>query len=611
MKETIRGYAIGLAFVLIASVSMAQDFVGEWRADTPQGEMVLTIAKGADNVIEGTMAGGWWTGENKLNFADFVDGKLSVSSEFEFNGEDLTIWYSGLLEGDTLNGSIKVGDFGEFLLIAKRTVDEPPSGNPSYKKPKESYGQPKNARIEGTWTPQDVVGYWRADTPQGVMTIVITMGADGQLEGTMDGGWWKGVNKLTEVNFENGKFSVVNEFEFSGEEMTILYDGVLEGHSIDGILRTGDFGQPITKFHRSPADPTSTKGGSGVSAVAGNWNISVRSPEGPREIVLALSEVGGKLTGTWRGSEGVIPIENAHYDDGALTFDIKFKSPAGGSLGLSFEGRVFEDSFYGALSSPMTRGERTSASFAFNKAELDLWYDKMSEGNADKKTLKAGDPSIDSLTTDRKMGKQVSAEGVWEISYKRGQKTQKATLEISSLTRWNKLKGTWITDHGSTEMINLDDSGGVLSFSRHIEIDGRTLDFTYFGAIQGDSIRGAMTSKRFGEHPFQGTRVSGVRKKSEFTMAVGNWYFMIDTLQGSHEAEFKLSEVDGHLAGSWKGAQGVIPIENIEYLDGVTWFDIKIDSPAGPLFVSYEGEFFFSSFFGRLTTSIMRGERTR
>ena len=40
MKETIRGYVIGLASVLIASVSMAQDIVGEWRADTQQGEMV-------------------------------------------------------------------------------------------------------------------------------------------------------------------------------------------------------------------------------------------------------------------------------------------------------------------------------------------------------------------------------------------------------------------------------------------------------------------------------------------------------------------------------------------------------------------------------------------
>ena len=116
-----------------------------------------------------------------------------------------------------------------------------------------------------------------------------------------------------------------------------------------------------------------------------------------------------------------------------------------------------------------------------------------------------------------------------------------------------------------------------------------------------------MRSKRFGEHPFQGTRVSGVSN----TMAVGNWYFMIDTPQGSHEAKFKLSEVDGHLAGSWKGAQGVIPIKNIEYLDGVAWFDIKIDTPAGPMFVSYEGTFFSTSFFGKLTTSLIRGDRAR
>jgi hypothetical protein len=611
MNKANRGYAIGLASVLIASVSMAQDIVGEWRADTPQGEMVLTIAKGADNAIEGTMAGGWWTGENQLNSAEFTDGKLSVSSEFEFNGEDLTVWYSGLLEGDSLNGSLKVGDFGEFLLIASRTVDDPPSEKPTYKKPKESYGQSKNTQSESEWTPQDVVGYWRADTPQGLMTIAITMGADGQLEGTMDGGWWNGVNELTEVKFENGELFVVNEFEFSGEEMTVLFSGLLEGHSIEGILRTGDFGQPVITLHRGPAEPTSTKGGSGISALVGNWNMSVRSPDGPREIMLALSEVGGKLTGTWRGSEGVIPIENAHYEDGALTFDIEFESPAG-SLGLTFEGRVFEDSFYGALSSPLTRGARTSSSFAFNKAELDLWYDEMSEGNADKKTLKAGDLSIDSLTTDRKMGKDVSAEGMWEISYMRGQKMQKATLRISKrVMSNNSLVGSWNTDQGATELNDVNNRGGVLSFSRNIKTDGRTLDFTYSGAIQGDSIKGAMRSRRFGEHPFQGTRVNDASKKSEFTLAIGNWYFMLDTPQGPHEAEFKLSEVDGHLAGSWMGAQGVIPIKNIEYLDGVSWFDIKVDSPAGPLYVSYEGEFFYTSFYGRLTTSTIRGDRVR
>ena len=58
MKRTICACAMGLAIVLVASVSMAQDVVGEWRGDTPQGEMIVTITMGADGKLAGTMDGG-------------------------------------------------------------------------------------------------------------------------------------------------------------------------------------------------------------------------------------------------------------------------------------------------------------------------------------------------------------------------------------------------------------------------------------------------------------------------------------------------------------------------------------------------------------------------
>ena len=58
----------------------------------------------------------------------------------------------------------------------------------------------------------------------------------------------------------------------------------------------------------------------------------------------------------------------------------------------------------------------------------------------------------------------------------RGQKTQKATLRISKkIMSTNSLVGTWATDLGAGELVRVKARGGLLSFSRHVEMDGTDL----------------------------------------------------------------------------------------------------------------------------------------
>ncbi len=352
MNKTIRGCAMGLAIVLFAGGSMAQeivgerqwkaqDVVGEWRANTPQGELVIVLTMENDGKLAGTMAGGWWAGVNKLSEVGFVDGKLSVANVFEFNGEELTIWYDGDLNGNAIDGVLKTGDFGVFPLIVSRR-------------------EPRPISVEGEW---QVSFEGRQGTRNA--TLKITKDTYGKLAGT-----WatqRGESALLNLRVAGGVLLFTRHIEFNENSMDFNYTATVEGDSIVGTIASERFGERPFKGRRtSVASRTgvaySTSSTSDASAdftmALGKWGFAMQTASGPREIQIELVEQDGQIAGTWAGPEGNAPIENATYYDGNLAFDINIDTSVG-PFTLTFEAKVFKNSFYGKLITQTTRGGRS------------------------------------------------------------------------------------------------------------------------------------------------------------------------------------------------------------------------------------------------------------
>jgi hypothetical protein len=299
MNKTIRGCVVGLAIALIAGGAMAQeivgerewtaqDVVGEWRANTPQGELVIVLTMENDGILAGTMAGGWWAGVNKLSAVEFVDGKLSVANNFEFNGEDLTIWYDGDLDGNAIDGVLKTGDFGVFPLVVSRR-------------------EPRPISLEGEW---EVSFEGRQGTR--TATLKITKDTDGKLAGT-----WatqRGESALLNLSVTGGVISFTRRIEFNENSMDFNYSATVEGDSIAGTITSERFGErPFKGTRTNVASSTSTSTSSNkystsskystdstVDASAdftmalGKWNFAVQTATGPREVQIELVERDGR-----------------------------------------------------------------------------------------------------------------------------------------------------------------------------------------------------------------------------------------------------------------------------------------------------------------------------
>ncbi len=87
-------------------------------------------------------------------------------------------------------------------------------------------------------------------------------------------------------------------------------------------------------------------------SVAGNWNMSVNSSQGPMAVGLALAQEGKKLTGTLSSHMGETTLEG-EFADGKISFSITFQGDAG-AMQLAFAGILKDDgTLEGTISGPM------------------------------------------------------------------------------------------------------------------------------------------------------------------------------------------------------------------------------------------------------------------
>lgn len=121
MIRKLTAIAFGAALVLAAVNAYAQGgATGNWDVsfETPQGPQTVTVSL----KIDGEKATGQLStpmGTVPLTGTATADG-FNLSATLDLQGTPLPLGLTGKVTGDSLAGSIKAGDFGEFPFTGKR-----------------------------------------------------------------------------------------------------------------------------------------------------------------------------------------------------------------------------------------------------------------------------------------------------------------------------------------------------------------------------------------------------------------------------------------------------------------------------------------------------------
>ena len=125
---------IGLAvlFLALGSVTaLAADFNGKWSGDvtTPRGTQTLTF----DFHVDGTTLTGKIT--SPRGDTDITNGKvdgdnIAFDQVMNFNGNSMTMSYTGKADGDSIKFTRKAGDRPAVEFVAKRGAAAAPAPAP-------------------------------------------------------------------------------------------------------------------------------------------------------------------------------------------------------------------------------------------------------------------------------------------------------------------------------------------------------------------------------------------------------------------------------------------------------------------------------------------------
>ena len=227
--KCVKTAIVAASFVLsLASAAFAQNSVaGAWEltVDSPQGANTSTLTLKQDgDKLTGEL--GSAMGSTPVT-GTFSAGSVAITANLDVQGTSLQLGINGKVDADTMTGSVKIGDFGEFPFTAKRT------GSTAAAAPtRASAPAPRAAAAPGSAT--DATGKWdivislegvgefpvQADFKQDGTKLTGTFnGPTGEvtLEGTMTG---PTLRMQFEVETPQGKLPIVMTGDLGAEGFT-------------------------------------------------------------------------------------------------------------------------------------------------------------------------------------------------------------------------------------------------------------------------------------------------------------------------------------------------------------------------------------------------------
>ena len=278
--------------------------------------------------------------------------------------------------------------------------------------------------------------------------------------------------------------------------------------------------------------------------ITGDWDMTMTFNENKAVATLTITKnPDGTLSGRWGGSE----LSGVKFDGQKLTF----------TRTLKFQDSDFTSTYAGTVKEGKLTGQ---------------WSSDRGEYEASGVKMKPPSP----------------AAGVWDLSYKIGDRDMTAKLAVSPKPD-GSLAAKWTTQRGESTISNVQFRDGKLTFDRVSSFNGNEFKSTFEGTVQGDKLTGTTKSDR-GEMPVAGTRAGGA--------LIGKWILTSVSDRGTRNS---LMTINPDLTGRYEFFFGEIPVKDLKLEGNQVTF--TIESTRGD-------QTFKSDFKGKLEGNVLQGQMT-
>ncbi len=290
MKKLFTCLFLVAGMFVLSSLALAQSVAGEWNAtmETPgEPSNYKAIFKVDGEKLSGTVKRS--SGDSPLQGT--VKGKeIKFAYTINYNNNELPINVTGMLEGDTIKGSVDIAN-GAFQggWMAKRVGGAAPAAQSS----------PATPAGADEWE-------LTMNSPQGASNWILSYTKDAEaLKGTMTtprGSLpMQGTLKGNDITI---KFTV----KFQDNDLPITLTGKVDGAAMKGEADFGGLAQGdwTAKRKTGGSAPAATPPASSNQAinVTGSWNFEVETGQGSGNPSFTFKQEGEKLTGRYKGTFG-------------------------------------------------------------------------------------------------------------------------------------------------------------------------------------------------------------------------------------------------------------------------------------------------------------------
>lgn len=237
---------------------------------------------------------------------------------------------------------------------------------------------------------------------------------------------------------------------------------------IAALITTLSLGMFVMAVPSWAADPAS---------VAGEWNITVETPNGPGTPTVVLKQDGENLTGTYKGRFGETPLKGTIKGN-----EIAF------STTISVQGQDLEITYKGTLDGDNMKGTAT-----FGAAGNGAFSGKRAQAGG------AAAPAASSATATG----APNVTGTWNftIDTPNGPNTPSAVLKQDG----ENLTGTYKGRRGETPLTGTV-KGNAITFGFKVNPQGQEIQIRYSGTVDANTMKGTVKLGDMGEAPFTGKK---------------------------------------------------------------------------------------------------------